>query len=199
MKESNEETLADARKHEEAGEKQFVYKAIQTEVNGTSGHTGTARLVLPTDPTYRDLESLLVQLPSSRPAPKDYAVVSGAKPGYLPTLQDALDETVAWHGRGRPARESPVGRVVHYIYNGTLYDLVIRSSKLVASARYRGRPFSDLIDSEFAITNKTTGDVTKFEIQYPQKGELAGVPVHGVFRPRWWFEVEITKDDAPAK
>jgi hypothetical protein len=199
MKESNEETLADAQKREEKGEKQFVYKAIRTEVTGTSGRTGTARIVLPTDPTYRDLEAVLVQLPSSPPAPKEYAVVSGAKPGYLPTLQDALDETVAWHGRGQPARESPVGRVVRYIYNGTLYELVLRSSKLVPLARYRGRTFSDLIDSGFAITNKTTGEVTKFEIQYPRKGALAGVPVHGVFRPRWWFEVQITKDDAPAR
>ena len=67
------------------------------------------------------------------------------------------------------------------------------------SARYRGRTFSDLIDSEFAITNKTTGEVTRFEIQYPRTGMLAGVPVHGVFRPRWWFEVQITMDDGDRK
>jgi hypothetical protein len=198
MKESEEATLADAQKREENGGAQFLYKAIRTEVAGSTGRTGTVRLALPRDPTYRDLEAVLAQLPSSPPTPREYSVVAGTKPGYLPTLQDVIDETVAWYGRGQPAKESPVGRVVRYIYNGTLYDLVLRSSKPLASARYRGRSFSDLIDSAFVITNKTTGGKTEFEVQYGRRGSLAGVPVHGVFRPRWWFEVQITKDDAAA-
>jgi hypothetical protein len=199
MKESDEATLADAQKREEKREKQFVYKAIRTEVTGTTGRTGTSRAVLKRDPTYHDLEAVLAELPSSPPAPREYDVVAGVKPGYLPTLQDAVDETVAWYGRGQPAKESPVGRVVRYIYNGTHYDIVLRSSKVVPSANYRGRRFSDLIDARFVITNKKTGEETKFDIQFPRTGDLAGVPVHGVFRPRWWFEVQITKDDLPAK
>jgi len=40
-----------------------------------------------------------------------------------------------------------------------------------------------------------TSEKTAFVVQYARAGRLAGVPVHGVFRPRWWFEVEMTMDD----
>ena len=206
MRESNEETLADAektladaQKREDKGARQFGYKAIRTEVTGSTGRTGTARVVMPRDATYHDLEGVLALLPSSLPAPREYDVVAEARPGYLPTLQDVLYESIAWYGRGAPAKESPVGRVVRYTYNGTLYELVLRSSKLLPSATYRGRPFSDLVDSHFVITNKKTNETTEFEIQFVRQGAMAGVPVHGLFRPRWWFEIQITKDDAPVR
>ena len=45
------------------------------------------------------------------------------------------------------------------------------------------------IHGEFLITNKKTGEKTQFAVQYPRAGALAGVPIHGVFRPdggsRW--------------
>jgi len=203
MKESNEvmltdgmKTLADAQKREENGGTQFTYNAIRTEGTGSTGRTGTARVVMRRDPTYHDLEWVLAQLPSSPPAPREYDIDSDARTGYLSTLQDVVHETVAWYGRGAPEKESPVGRVVRYIYNGTLYELMLRSSKLLPSAEYRGRAFSDLVDAIFVITNTKTNGITQFNLQFPRQGAMAGVPVHAVFRPRQWFRIEITRNDA---
>jgi hypothetical protein len=197
MKDSDDKTLEEAQKRveSESGRRQFFYKAIRTSVIQDKGTTGTTRLTLARDPTFRDLEWVLEQVPASPPTPREYPLAPGVKPGYLPTLQAVVLDSVAWHQRGEPAAGSPIGRVVQYVFNGTTYDLVLRSSKRVASARYRGRPFQDLIEAEMAITNRKTSERTQFVVQYPRAGALAGVPVHGVFRPRWWFEVEMTMDD----
>ena len=50
--------------------KQFLYKAIRTEVTGATGRTGVIHFALPRDPTYRDLDSVIAQLPASAPSPK---------------------------------------------------------------------------------------------------------------------------------
>ncbi len=196
MKDTDDKTLDEAKKRVEAeGGRQFFYKAIRTLVIQDKGTTGTSRLALDRDPTFRDLETVLAQLPPSPATPREYRLAPGVKPGYLPTLQAMVHESVAWHQQGEPATASPVGRLVQYVFNGTTYELVLRSSTRVASARYRGRAFQDLVDSEFLITNTTSGEKTRFKVQYPRVGALAGVPVHGVYRPRWWFEVEMTMDD----
>ena len=197
MKDSDDKTLEEARKRVEGeGERrQFFYKAIRTEVAQNKGVTGTMRVTLPRDPTYRDVNWVLEQLPPSPHEPREYSLAPGIKPGYLPTLQGVVQESVSWHQAGEPAATSPVGRVVRYVFNGTMYDMVLRSSKRIAAARYRGRPSRISIHGEFVITNRKTGEKTQFAVQYPRAGALAGVPIHGVFRPRWWFEVEMTLDD----
>lgn len=199
MKDSDDKTLEQAQKRveTEGGRRQFFYKAIRTNVLQDKGITGTTRMTLARDPTFRDLEWVLGQLPPSPPALREYPLTPGVKPGYLPTLQGVVQESVSWHQRGEPPAATPVGRVVQYVFNGTVYDLVLRSSKRVTAARYRGRAFEDLIEGEFLITNTKTMEKTRFTVQYPRTGELAGVPVHGVYRPRWWFEVEMTLDDGP--
>ena len=55
----------------EAEAKQFLYKAIRTEVTGATGRTGVIHFALPRDPTYRDLDSVIAQLPASAPSRKE--------------------------------------------------------------------------------------------------------------------------------
>jgi len=40
--------------------------------------------------------------------------------------------------------------------------------------------------------------VTRFQVRYGSSGALAGVPVHAVYQPRWWFEVQLVLDEAAA-
>jgi hypothetical protein len=154
------------------------------------------RLALPRDPTYRDVQSVIALLPPATASPKTYSLLPGDKPGYLPTIQEAVDERVAWDNHGRPLRESPIGRIRSYVYDGKRYELVVRSLKRVRSATYRGHSFSGLIHGDFVITNTTTGVQTRFQIDFPQDGAMQGVPVHVVYRPKWWFEVELVRDQS---
>jgi hypothetical protein len=42
------------------------------------------------------------------------------------------------------------------------------------------------------VRNLTAGTTTPFRLIYATDGPLAEVPVRIVYRPRWWFEVELT-------
>ncbi len=41
------------------------------------------------------------------------------------------------------------------------------------------------------------GTRTAFHLTYPVSGRFAEVPVRIVYRPRWWFEAELTLEGRP--
>ena len=55
------------------------------------------RVTLTRDPTFRDLDWVLDQLPASPREPREYSLAPGVRPGYLPTLQGVVQESVSWH------------------------------------------------------------------------------------------------------
>jgi hypothetical protein len=99
MKDSDDKTLEDAQKRVEAEGvgRQFFYKAIRTSVTESKGTTGTSRLALARDPTFRDVEWVLEQLPASPPSPREYPLAPGVKPGYLP-IRGRDDDRRPWWG-----------------------------------------------------------------------------------------------------
>ena len=58
-------------------------------------------------------------------------------------------------------------------------------------SRSGGRTFNDVVRGRFETLNEATSDRTRFEITYGARGELAEVPIHIVYQPRWWFRVEL--------
>ena len=156
------------------------------------------RVSLTRDPTFRDLDWVLGQLPASPREPREDPLAPSVRPGDLPTLQGVVQESVAWHQDGEPAATSPVGRVAAVRFDCTTYDLVLRLSKRIAAARYRGRAFEDLIQGAFLLPTRRRGKRRSSRCSILCAGALAGVPIHGVYRPRWWFEVEMTLNDPAA-
>jgi hypothetical protein len=98
---------------------------------------------------------------------------------------------VAWtlspERRGSVSPPAPAA----YVYNGRPYTLAMRS--LRARPRYSsgGRDYGAALDASFEIRNESTKNTTKFSLVYGRSGELAGVPLEIVFRPKWWFEAEL--------
>src|SRR5262249_28393931 len=105
----------------------------------------------------------------------------GTRPGFLVALHDLVT------GRTK----SPVT----YVYYGVFYELTMKGTSPIRSATMGGRSYSHLAKSEFEIRNRSNGETTKFQLTYGTEGELAGVPVHAVYQPRWWFEVQLFLDD----
>ncbi len=52
--------------------------------------------------------------------------------------------------------------------------------------------YGDCLEADFEVRSGLTGSRTRFHLAYPTAGPLAEVPVRVVYRPRWWFEVELT-------
>lgn len=89
------------------------------------------------------------------------------------------------------AREIPA---VPFIYGQTVFDLSLVSCRYEPELKAQSRAFANVIDGRFQVKNRTTGDKTRFRVAYGASGELRGVHVRAVFRPRWWMEVELLLD-----
>jgi hypothetical protein len=84
---------------------------------------------------------------------------------------------------------------VPYVYNGRLHDLMLSSIERVRRTEIGGRSYSDLLRGRFQTRDRTTGERTDFEITYGASGHASEIPVHIVYQPRWWFQVELFLDD----
>ena len=197
MKASNEETITDVEKTLETegkGGAAFRYTAIRSEVRAENGRTGIFRMGVDRDLTYRDVEQLLTMIPADVRTDKTYRLPPGVRGGYLQTIAEILHGSVQWY-RTKGATPRVEGRGFRYMYNGGPYEMVLRSSKFVPRAKFKNLEWTNLVEGHFRITNQTTGFKTDFRVDYGTEGELAEVPVHVVFQPRWWLEVELVLDE----
>jgi hypothetical protein len=80
----------------------------------------------------------------------------------------------------------------------TLKRAVRVASKKVEFERKKGakveKNYSDLMDLEFVVLNRASGEKTDFEMFVGTKGDLSGVPVQIVHQPNWWFQVVLNLD-----
>jgi hypothetical protein len=193
MSRADESSVADAEASlSTEGTGGFAYKGIRGAVDGRTATAGIARLRVEQDLTYRDVDRLL-ELVTRAPAPtRAVPFPDGTQPGFLTAVADLIRETLDGEARARARIGSS------YIYNGLLYDLSLRAIEPVVDFTNAGRPLGPALRSQFEISNRKTGQKTPFTIVYGSRGDLAGVPLMIVFRPRWWFEAELVLDDAAA-
>ena len=85
-----------------------------------------------------------------------------------------------------------------YVYNGRFHRLHVTSVE-PASMRVNGRELTRLMRARFETENQATRERTPFEITYGTTGELNEVPVHVMYQPKWWFQVELFLEDDAAK
>jgi hypothetical protein len=196
MKASDEETIEEVQRSLESEGKgaSFRYKAIKSDVQADSGRTGVFRMKVDRDLTYRDVDELLALIPADVPIDHRYRLPEGVRGGYLQTVAEIIKANVQWY-RTKGATPRAEKKALRYMYDGKPYEMVLRSSKFVPECRFKKQRFTNLVEGEFRITNKTTKETTDFRLDYGTEGELAEVPVHIVFQPRWWLEVELILDD----
>lgn len=204
MKQSNEQSVAEAEKtigQAQAGG--YVFRAIQGTSSAHEARAGVTNVRVPNDLTYRDIGSLLdmVNTNSDRPEHRSVALPAGMRPGFLVALRDLVNRSVAAYQQ-KPATttlsEESWKAPVPYVYFGKFYDLSLRGSRLLPAATIDGKSYSKVARSDFEIRNRTTGETTKFQLTYGTSGALAGIPIHGVFQPRWFLEIQLFLDERTA-
>ncbi len=183
MTQSREESIEDAKTQlvrEGTGVRVFkVIRAHSVDGRATSGVT----TLNTSDFTYRDLDSLLAKLDTGSlgTSVRIVDLPPGTRPGFLVALADLINE--------------PDLKSVPYVYNGRFHQLS-RKSTVSVSMRVRGRDVTRLRSARFETENRATHERTSFEITYGTTGDLAGVPLHVLYQPTWWFEVELFLDEA---
>jgi len=197
MKASDEESLEEAKgsieRERQAGG--FVYKAIRSEVTGDSGRTAISHVSVDQDLSYRELEQLLPLVSADDAAQRAFRLPPGVRGGYLGTIAEIVNASVAWHRSGRTGPRIE-GRGFKYLYNANPYEMTLTESKHRASATFKGHDFKEIVEGQFSVTNQKTGGKTDFRLDFGTAGDLAGIPVHVVWKPKWWLEVELVLDQA---
>lgn len=195
MKASKEQSIEDAEEQiARDGQDGAVFQAIRATVSGREAASGTIRIHTGANLTFREHETLLARMASLEFPRRMLPLPAGTAPGFLTALATLVHDTVA-------AATGPTGRVrlppaASYVYNGRLYELRLRSLDARTAPAALGQAPIPVLAGEFQIRNRHTRETTDFSMTYGRTGALAEVPLRVVFRPRWWFEVEIVRVDA---
>jgi hypothetical protein len=190
MTESDEQSVEDARASTTSGGRAgHAFKAIRSSAALGESHTSVTRMVVDDDFTYRDVELALRRVP--RGEVKVRRLDAGeSTSGFLGAVADLVRESVETFARtGQVDRHPRTTR--SFVHGDRMYSLSLRSSVFAASLDAGPLRPRTLIESEFEVRNPATRKTTPFRITYGTDGPLAGVPVHLVYRPRWWFEAEL--------
>jgi hypothetical protein len=116
-------------------------------------------------------------------------------------LRELVNRSVAAYQQ-QPGAKSLPGEAwkkpLPYVYFGKFYDLSLRGSQLLPAATIDGKSYTNVARSDFEIRNRGTGETTRFQLTYGTNGTLAGIPVHGMFQPRWFLEIQLFLDERTA-
>jgi hypothetical protein len=198
MKESNEESLEEAEtsiERERSGGSTF--KAVRTIVTGSRAVGGTMTIHTSSNLTYRQLDALLALIPAEPSVPRTLELPAGTQPGFLTGMTVLIGESIApCRGPGRPSTRT-IPKVA-YVYKQTLYDLSLVSCEYAPELRTKAGSYVQVVKGKFQTRNRTTGNVTPFELAFGTSGPHNGRPVRIAFRPRWWLEFELLLDQRPA-
>ena len=203
MKQSNEQSVKEAESQlDKDGQGGFVYRAIQGTASAYQASAGVTTVRVERDLTFRDIDPLLTLVSAAAPSgeQRSVALPSGTRPGFLVALRDLVKQSIDVHGGyGQPGGTFKPSRTpTQYVYYGVFYELTMKSSELLKTATIDGKTYTDLARSDFEIKNRSNGETTRFQLTYGTRGPLTAVPVHAVYQPRWWFEVQLFLDDRTA-
>ena len=150
------------------------------------------------DLTFRDIEPLLTLVSAAAPNAerRSVALPNGTRPGFLVALTDLVKQSVDSYGATRtPAAVSNLAHASSVRLLRRVLRAHDESSELLKSATIDGRAYSNVARGDFEIRQSDTGETTRFQLTYGTSGPLAAVPVHAVYQPRWWLEVQLFLDD----
>jgi hypothetical protein len=173
----------------ESGSGTHLFTAIRSTTADGRASAEVTTLRMQNDVTFRDLESLLAMVPPSRnPPTRTIVLPAGTRPGFLSAVAELIHQSIESR---RASTTEPRVPGVRYVYNALFHRLELRSVESLPTTQIGGRTFNDVVRGRFETVNEATGDRTRFEITYGARGELAEVPIHIVYQPRWWFRVEL--------
>ena len=185
MTESDEASLEEAQTRVEVpGATGPPFKVIRSTLAGVEARTEIVSLRPASPVAYRQLDSVLAMLPPPGP-PRAARMEAGVSPGFLDAIAGLLRDSVVhlqMTGRAVPTLRRT------YVYGGRLYDVTLSNGTVLFVAGAGGRS----LQSDFEVRNRSTGEVSRFQITYGSSGDLAEAPLRVVYRPRWWLELELT-------
>ncbi|MBI3491956.1 MAG: hypothetical protein HY047_09275 [Acidobacteria bacterium] len=195
MTESDEDSIEDA----EAGLRkqangQHTFKVIRATINADQARSVVTTISTPEDYSFHKVRTVLelAERESSGGNPRVVPLPAGTRPGFLSALAELVHagvESVHTSGRIRPAA------AIAYIYHGKIYELRATRAQWLPELLVGTTHYGRVITTEFAITNTSSRETTRFSMSYGTDGPLAEIPITMTYRPRWWMQVDLALDD----
>ena len=193
MKESNEQTIADAEAQIAPQTGISAFKVSRTTISGSRALTGVVTIQAPAHFTYRELDSLLAIIPVESRRTRALELPPGTQSGFLLAMEVLLQASAgACQSRARQAARKLAA--IPFVYGQTLYDLSLQSCTFASSVVTKTGIFTDVVQGKFQVRNRTTRYETRFDVSFGTSGAWRGLPVRAVFLPRWWMEIELLLD-----
>lgn len=191
MTESDEQSVEDARARVSDGG--HAFRAIRAVITPAESVASVTRLQVAEPFTYRDLDRLLRRLPNQGGVNRRLTLGEDVHQGFLMATAALVHDTAASYRRaGRTGADPAASRA--YVHGDRVFDLRVRGSGVVQPER-RTVASAPLLETEFEVRHRASGDTSTFRLTYAPGGPLAEVPVRIVYRPRWWFEAELQLAD----
>jgi len=182
---------------EDGGAGGYLFRMLEARVDRVRS-TATLRTINSRhDYTYHELDALERALdgPSAKVETKSAPRPDQARPGMLAALHELVADSLMRYRRDPANVQRGARRQLEYIYNVTVYDLTLERTRVRREARYGGRAYTNLLESEFEVHNQKTGNRESFTIVYGTEGAHTAVPVFLEYQPRWWLKVELVLDE----
>jgi hypothetical protein len=193
MTQSDEASVNEARKNLEPGEKVHIFKAIRTWTGSGKAESITHHIPSTHDFTFRDLEALLGEVPTSGGKERQLNLPPNTEPGFLYAVRSLIRESVEQYRQtGKPKGKVKPSRV--YYFNGKLHELTLESAKLKRQVRIDRERFRRAIEGKFSTREVKGQDSQQFKIVFGTEDSLSEVPLQIVYRPKWWFEAVLQID-----
>jgi hypothetical protein len=171
------------------------FRAIRSELRGTTSTWQTARVETPAAFTVHDVDAALerVRHETAAAARREDTAPAGSRSGFLVALAELID-----HGAGGVTkRDSKSSREpVRYVFGQNAYELRLRETQ-TGTLLIAGQP-TPIVRSSFEIRTVTTDARTRFDVSFGAAGRLLSVPVGAEWQPRWWLKIELRLETAVA-
>ncbi len=198
MRKTDEDSLAEARTNvSQEGQGGYVFKSIRSRLaNGEVRATNTLFRVTK-DYGYHDLSEVLSLVDSNAIGPprvRSGRVPTDTQPGFLFAVSTLIDQTVA--AALASPRQLLSERSLAFTFNAYVYDVRLRSTEWLDTARFGGRSYRNLVRIEFEHYNREKKTRERFTLDCGTEGDIKGVPVHVQYQPKWWIRIEGVVDDS---
>jgi hypothetical protein len=183
----------DAERHRTRSAGLAEFGVLCSTVSPFEATSRTTTVYAPHDATYRDIDRVLdVVERHARWNRGHTARPADVAPGFLTAVDLMMRSSAA---TARDANAVPRCSGSAYVYKDAIYDLIPRRVERIPELRTQSGVFRNLLRSEIAVRNRTTGWTNSFSMTYGTEGTLAGVLVSARHQPNWWFRVELELDE----
>ena len=169
------------------------FRAIRSELRGSTSTWQTARVETSADFTVHDVDAALerVRQECAAAAQRQERAPAGSRLGFLVALAELIDHGAggATNRGGKPTREP-----VRFVFGQGAYELRLRDTR-TGSLSIDGQP-TPIVRSSFEIRTITTDARTRFDVTLGAAGRLQNVPVAMEWQPRWWLKIELRLETA---